>query len=304
MISQDLDEAKRILLSEGVVAIPTETVYGLAASIRSSQGLEKIFKLKERPLFDPLIVHIHDLSQKDEVVSEWPVIAEILATEFWPGPLTIILSKSTNLNPLITAGLSTVALRMPLHPVAQKLLREVNVPLAAPSANKFGKVSPTLARHVEEEFGEELFVLDGGPSEFGLESTVVRINHDQIEILRPGMITKEKIQDVFMKEKLKVNIVRASSLASPGNLETHYQPKIPLAILSEDTDLVTKLKGKKTVEFILSPDPLITARTLYASLRELSESGAELIFVRRLAAQNGGAWEAIWDRLNRAASLK
>ncbi|MGZ3692981.1 MAG: L-threonylcarbamoyladenylate synthase, partial [Bdellovibrionota bacterium] len=141
-LDHELEQAKKLILSGGVVALPTETVYGLAASILSEEGIKKIFAIKERPFFDPLIVHISDLEQKEQVISSWPEMADFLAQRFWPGPLTMVLPKHPALNPLITAGLDTVGIRMPAHPVARALIKKCEVPLAAPSANKFGKTSP------------------------------------------------------------------------------------------------------------------------------------------------------------------
>ncbi|NDF16271.1 threonylcarbamoyl-AMP synthase, partial [bacterium] len=204
-LDQELERAKARLEGGGVVALPTETVYGLAASIRSEEGIKKIFAIKERPFFDPLIVHISDLEQKKQVISEWPPLADFLAKRFWPGPLTLVLPKHPSLNPLITSGLDTVGVRMPAHPIARQLIEKCGFPLAAPSANKFGKTSPTKAEHVRKGFEkEDLLILDGGQSEVGLESTVVALaregDKDVVTILRPGAVTFD-ILDSAMKER-------------------------------------------------------------------------------------------------------
>ena len=298
--------------------MPTETVYGLAASIRNEEALKRIFSIKERPFFDPLIVHISDLEQKGQVVREWPDSAEILAKHFWPGPLTMVLPKQGHINPLISSGLDTVGLRMPSHPMARALIRAVGTPLAAPSANKFGKTSPTKAEHVRKAFSEEeVHILDGGPSEVGLESTVVALQDEggksKITILRPGAITQEMMAECFSGEHREVSFERKSSLASPGNTEHHYMPSIPLVILATYKSLTREAEKKivedfqiplsgRGVELKLDLNPKLAARALYARMRECGESGADYIFVIRKAEYAGGMWDAIWDRLQRAAS--
>jgi L-threonylcarbamoyladenylate synthase len=195
---------------------------------------------------------------------------------------------------------------MPSHPVARELLRQVKVPLAAPSANKFGKVSPTRPEHVIEELGDNLFVLDGGSSECGVESTVVRLQDRMIEILRPGLVTEEKISEVLKLKGEKFQISYARSQASPGHLESHYEPKRPLLILNENEDPKKaaerfQISSSRGMELELPSDAFLAARLLYASLRELSESSVDFIFVRRTPERSGGAWRAIWDRLERAS---
>jgi L-threonylcarbamoyladenylate synthase len=302
MITQDVQVAKKILQAEGVAAIPTETVYGLAARIDSPTAIKKIFATKGRPFFDPLIVHIPDSTGVMELVTDWPSTADVLAKEFWPGPLTLVLPKSERVDSVITAGLSTVAIRVPNHPMTLTLLKVLGVPLAAPSANRYGKVSPTTAQHVRAEFDGELLILDGGPSNFGVESTVVRPTEDVVEILRPGMVTAQMIEKVLKKRKIKAKVARALSNASPGHADQHYQPKVPLLIVEEKQNVV-ELAGKfsagRGVEMELHDDPIVVARFLYAQLRQLSDS-SEFIFVKRKTSQSGGHWDAIWDRLERA----
>lgn len=318
-LNHDLERAKSVLESGGVVALPTETVYGLAASIHSDEGIRRIFSIKERPFFDPLIVHISDLEQKKQVISSWPEVADFLARKFWPGPLTMVLPRHPELNLLITAGLETVGLRMPAHPVARQLISLCGFPLAAPSANKFGKTSPTKAEHVRESFKDEnLLVVDGGQSEVGLESTVVSVTKedgkDILTILRPGAITSDLL-DAAMKERSDpYEIRRGSSLASPGNVEHHYMPSIPLFIVEQEEGTL-KQKTREQIcadfgfdrnvasaEVRLDANPRIAARSLYGKLREGASGDALFLFVMRRKSQTGGLWDAIWDRLQRAAS--
>lgn len=318
-LDHELERAKAVLEAGGVVALPTETVYGLAASIRSEEGIRRIFAIKERPFFDPLIVHISDLEQKTQVIRHWPAVADFLAQRFWPGPLTMVLPKHPDLNPLITAGLDTVGIRMPAHPIARRLIEECRVPLAAPSANKFGKTSPTKAEHVRKGFEkEDLMILDGGQSEVGLESTVVALEElngkDILTILRPGAITRAILETALQERGAPYELRQGSSLASPGNTEHHYMPNIPLVIV-EQSELSLKQDTRDQVcldfafdrnvrcaELRLDANPKIAARSLYVRLRECSDSGAAFIYAVRHADQDGGLWDAIWDRLTRAAS--
>lgn len=306
----DLDRAVIALRSGDVVGLPTETVYGLAASIDREEGLKKIFEIKERPFFDPLIVHVATFKQAQSLTSNWFGLADYIARKFWPGPITLVLPKNQNVNPLITSGLDTVGIRMPKHDIALELIARLGTPVAAPSANKFSKTSPSRAEHVRQAFPDVL-VLDGGSCEVGVESTVVRVSDELIEILRPGAITQEQIEIELKKWGQPVKIVRASSIASPGNLEHHYMPEVPLVIVSASANQnewlkkvseKTKSKYSNPKKLELSDDPAIAARELYNQLRLLSESGADLIFVSKNVNQSGGFWEAIWDRLSRAAS--
>ena len=316
--SQELTRARDLLRKGDVVAIPTETVYGLAASIASNEGLKKIFSLKERPFFDPLIVHVASFQQAKEVVAEFPPLADFLARRFWPGPLTLVLTKAASVDPVITSGLETVAVRYPAHPLAQDLIKMVGSPLAAPSANKFGRTSPSTAQHVKTEFeGSNLLVIDGGPCDVGLESTVLTIakapnGDDQIRILRPGGITAEDLKEALDRWSKPVEVVRAESAESPGHLKHHYMPTIPLVLVSEKPnaqtlaaiakDLALKSVPKQARELDLSHDAAQAARLLYSEMRRLSESGADLLYVLETPERQGGLWAAVWDRLTRAAS--
>lgn len=320
---KEIDEAKTRLLAGDVVVIPTETVYGLAAAISSEEGLKKIFSLKERPFFDPLIVHISSFKEAASVVKEWPPLADFIARFFWPGPLTLVLPKADHIHPLITSGLETVAIRYPNHPIAQKLIQVVGSPLAAPSANKFGKTSPSCATHARNEFPDRsLLILDGGPCEIGIESTVISFGknssgHDELLILRPGGITEEMLQSALERWSHPVTMRRAVSSESPGHMKHHYMPVIPLVILKKDEPIglseSTKNRIKEDLQIEdfsnigyldLSDEPALAARHLYSQLREISDSGAKFIVVRKNPDQiKDGLWQAIWDRLSRAASL-
>lgn len=313
----ELEKASRLLQEGEIVGIPTETVYGLAAAITNESGIRRIFFTKERPFFDPLIVHVASLKMAASVVSEWPPLADFIARTFWPGPLTLVLPKAKEISSLITSGLETVAVRYPSHPDVLELLKLVNVPLAAPSANKFGRTSPTTAEHVRSEF-PNILVLDGGPCSVGLESTVVSFIKDQdgcevIEILRPGGITQEAIKEALKKWSNPVIVRRANSQASPGHLEHHYMPAIPLVLLRTDQSfqdvrekIETQLKHRfmNPVQLELNEDPAQAARELYAQMRKLSQAPADLLFIKMDDQKTGREWEAIWDRLSRAATAR
>jgi L-threonylcarbamoyladenylate synthase len=309
-------KAVEILKNGGVVGMPTETVYGLAADIKNPAGIENIFKTKKRPFFDPLIVHIAHLIQLKSVVTEFSDLPQFLGEKFWPGPLTMILPKSKFVNPKITSGLETVGVRFPQHPVAQKLIHKLGNPIAAPSANLFGKTSPTTAAHVKKEFKDKVMVLDGGTCEVGLESTVIGFddNYLSVKIYRPGSITKEILETALKGYSKKISVIEEESPVSPGHLKHHYMPTIPLAIIKDHElddpmfkqELMTKLKLTefKPIELVLHNDATIAARELYQNLRRSSEAGATFIFVREKNEYQNNLWTAIWDRLQKAASLK
>ncbi len=303
------------------VAIPTETVYGLAARIDRPAAIQSVFTLKERPSFDPLIIHIADQTQLKELVAEWPPLADALAKAFWPGPLTLVLPKHPSLNPAITSGLETVGVRMPDHPLTLELIRTTG-PLAAPSANKFGHTSPTRAEHVRHEFAREIangdiLVLDGGPSEVGVESTVLRVTSDRLEILRPGGVTADQIRASLAAEGLDVSVETPArnDRRSPGHLEHHYMPQKPLVWSLEeltqtplDTTAIARRLGlptaAKATVIALNEDPRLAARELYHQFREADFSTAEFIVVRLPRSRTDGLWSAITDRLKRAAQLQ
>ncbi|MFG0273458.1 MAG: L-threonylcarbamoyladenylate synthase [Phycisphaerales bacterium] len=319
--SSDIQRAAAILDAGGVVAMPTETVYGLAARIDRPAGVRAIFDRKQRPLFDPLIVHVASIAQAKRVTRTWPAAADRLGQRFWPGPLTLVLPKADTVDPLITAGLDTVGVRMPNHALALALIKGAG-PVAAPSANRFGRTSPTTPAHVHDEFpGEHLLVLDGGACIVGVESTVVRLSEGAtgtlVEILRPGQVTAHDLADALAGLPGAVEIVRAgaeASRASPGHMERHYQPAIPLALIDGDLPMGEAVRIARerlgiddetgaAATLALDADPRIAARTLYADMRRLGASGAALLVVRLGGARSGEAWAAIRDRLERASSV-
>lgn len=299
-------------LDEGCVAgIPTETVYGLAARIDRPEGIEKIFRVKERPFFDPLIVHVASVAQAQSLVKVWPTEVDEVAKAFWPGPLTLVLPKTGDVSPWITSGLETVGIRWPKHELALEVLRKTG-PLAAPSANKFGRTSPTTAAHVAAEFQQEdLLVLDGGPCEIGLESTVLGFDGDTFKIYRPGAVTEELLEGVLRQKGFTTKWVRESSVASPGHLQHHYMPTVPLVLLERDLDaeLIQEIETRLAVtlkspaELELGMEATLAARKLYEEMRQLVSLGSDLLYVVRRPEQKGGLWNAIWDRIERAATF-
>lgn len=318
-IWSELQEALKRLNHEEIIGLPTETVYGLAAPIKSEKAIKKVFEIKERPFFDPLIVHIGFLSQVKELALDWTETENFLAKTFWPGPLTIVTKKQVSVNSLITAGLDSVGIRMPSHPIARRILREFKTPLAAPSANKFGRTSPTTYEHVQAEFPDDsFFILQGGGSDVGIESTVIQISETASEIktriLRPGTITQSAIASAlesFSKKRLEFE--EKASQASPGHLDSHYQPGIPLIIASRSISAEAAVEIEKKFslpersrysELILNTDPLIAARDLYSQMRNLAQSGIAWMYVRKSSDRQGEIWNSIWNRLERASSLR
>lgn len=306
-MSNDISKACDILTSGGVVGMPTETVYGLAASIENQKGINKIFSTKERPFFDPLIVHVTGKDMARTLVKNWPEIAETLTNTFWPGPLTIILKKNEHVSDLITSGLDSVGLRCPNHPVAQELISKIGHGLAAPSANKFTKTSPTSSAHVKDEFGDNVYVLEGGSCDIGIESTIVGIEDNKVQIFRPGSITKEQLSEVLKSNGHDFEISYAKSPVAPGQLEHHYMPDAPIILISEDNDLKDSSLDKALLQnpnhWTLSSDPALVARELYAKFRELSKNHPSSIIIKvDPTTLNNEAWHGIWNRLTKASS--
>ncbi len=331
----EINQASEILQSGMVVGMPTETVYGLAARIDIPGAIEKIFTTKERPFFDPLIVHVASIEQAKTVTSYWGPLAQLLAEAFWPGPLTMILPKGDNVNSMITSGLDSVGLRMPKHPIALKLIEQVGVPLAAPSANKFGKTSPTSAEHVSNEFVKEnVFVLDGGPCDIGIESTVLLVKEQglakpQLSILRKGHVLRSDLEAVVKAKGVDFEFIeKVDRKESPGHMKHHYMPPIPLIVCQdtsrsvgdileevntklsqlpdkiEEIEIIKPEKGVHTYSILqLSEDPVLATRELYAKLREQAQQGTDCLLYYRKADQVGERWESLFDRLNKAASL-
>ncbi|WP_374077175.1 L-threonylcarbamoyladenylate synthase [Bdellovibrio bacteriovorus] len=332
--NEALKKAKQVLDEGGVIGLPTETVYGLAARIDIPSAIEKIFTTKERPFFDPLIVHVASIEQAKKVTAYWGPASQALAEVFWPGPLTLILPRDPSVNLMITSGLDSVGIRMPNHPMALELLREVGVPLAAPSANKFGRTSPTSAGHVRVEFrNENVFVLDGGDCQIGIESTVLLVRHlpDKIalSILRRGHILKSDIARVLSEKGFTFEFIeQVDKRESPGHMKHHYMPPVPLivctdinrspeSVLKEVNEKIGQLPDEiESIKIIkpqggihkqailkLSEDPLLATREFYGKLREVAAQGPDCILFYREAHQDGERWESLFDRLNKAASL-
>ncbi len=308
-------EAVAKLQTGGIVAIPTETVYGLAGRIDDESALKQIFTVKQRPFFDPLIVHVADIATAKRLARDWPPVFDVLTSAFWPGPLTLITRKAELVSPLITSGLETVALRWPDHPVALQILRELQIPLAAPSANLFGKTSPTSAAHVEKEFSGAVPVVDGGESEIGVESTVLAYDASTpnvLHILRPGGISRPQIERVLLENNLNFDLVRTSSAASPGHLKAHYQPNCPVIIL-DDKPWTEEIRKRIEAdldrpfpyvhEMKLGASAQVAARKLYGEFRQFSEVQGGLIVITRTKDNTAPEWEAVWDRIERAASF-
>jgi L-threonylcarbamoyladenylate synthase len=303
--------AAAILREGGVVAIPTETVYGLAANALDAAAVARVFEIKRRPSFDPLIVHVCDVAMLERVACAIPAAARRLVERFWPGPLTIVLSKSAAVPAIVTAGASTVAVRLPSHSVAQSVIRQAGVPLAAPSANPFGAISPTRAQHVARALGELVdMILDGGPSEHGVESTIVSLVPSPA-ILRPGAIDAEAIADVT--GPLSARESPGRPVVTPGSLAHHYAPRTPLLLLGHaGEDAPSRARagwlglGPEPEGYAyarsLSPsgDLREAAAALFDALHELDGRSLERIDVEPVPEHGIGV--AIMDRLRRAAS--
>lgn len=314
---REIEQAVAVLRGGGLVAFPTETVYGLGADASNPDAVGKIFAAKGRPHDHPLIVHVADAVQLANWAREIPDAARKLARKFWPGPLTLILKRSPRVSDLVTGGQDTVALRVPSHPVAQALLRRFGGGVAAPSANRFGRVSATTAEHVRREFGSTVdCVLDGGAADVGIESTIVDLAGVQPTLLRPGWITAQQLEGVLGAPLAAPD---SQSPRAPGTLAAHYAPQTPLTVMEADVmlELATSLtrQGKRVaVLAFLTPQPLLPGLTwiaapdaaagyahdLYANLRRLDEAGCDAILVEK--APQDAAWAAINDRLTRAAA--
>lgn len=314
----EIQRAVKILREGGVVAIPTETVYGLAAKISDEHALRSIFQVKNRPFFDPLIVHVTSIEEAKKLTSSWSAAVQELAEAFWPGPLTLILPKTTIVSDLITSGLDTVAIRIPKHPVALEIIRQLGEPVAAPSANKFGKTSPSEASHVRQEFGEQVFVVDGGACDVGIESTIIKVEENAetigIKFLRYGLIGEHDIQLALRAQKKSIQFSKADSkIEAPGQIKHHYMPVIPLIVIekhiwnqsSENLELINQqlMTHFLNPSFLqLSEKPEQAARELYGKLRNCSAKPHDAIVYIKDNHQQGGFWEAIQDRIQRAST--
>lgn len=315
--SESIRLAGKTIRMGGLVAFPTETVYGLGCDARNADAAAKVFEAKQRPQFDPLIVHIVDREQLEQVVTSVPSMAQRLIDAFWPGPLTLVLAKQVAIPDLVTAGLSTVAIRMPNHPVAQALIREAGTLIAAPSANPFGYVSPTTAQHVAEGLGSKVdLILDDGPCSVGVESTIISLAGPQPELLRPGSITIEELSAVIGP------IHRSSTVSdkpiAPGQLSRHYATQTQLMIL-DSAGARPSLKADERAGLLIhspprddddrfaavevlssSGDVREAARHLFAALRRLDSLGLDRIYAEPCKEEGLGC--AIMDRLRRCAT--
>mgnify|MGYP001373256109 CR=1 FL=1 len=312
--ANSIESAVHALANDRLVAMPTETVYGLAARIDRPLAIEKVFKTKGRPSFDPLIVHVASLEQAKSLVSSWPTSADVLAQKFWPGPLTLVVPKNSSVSDLISSGLETVGIRVPNHPLAIELLTKCATPLAAPSANRFGRTSPTAIDHVRTEFPEaiasgEVFILDGGACEVGVESTVVRCEDDQVTVLRPGGVTKSELETALRAANISTPVLFASEnkkVASPGHTEHHYMPTKPLSVFwgsKAEIDAHKKQLSPQFQTISLNSDARLAARELYAALRSADQTeGKSSLILYRETQSHDELWQAIDDRLKRAAS--
>jgi len=322
------------LRAGGLVAFPTETVYGLGVNALDASAVRRLFEAKGRPSNDPLIVHISSVQGLDQLVSEVPSVVERLAARFWPGPLTLVLPRSHAVPPEVTASLNTIAVRIPAHPVAHALIAAVDLPVAAPSANLFSRPSPTRAAHVLEDLrGRIDMVLDAGETAVGVESTVLDVTTDPPTILRPGAVTPEMLREVLSEVSLVAR--EGGPMRSPGLLERHYSPRAPLTVydgpkaveallrdalaagtsgrrvglLLAGGDLDAAAFSRVTRDAVtdrliireLGPELRDVARLLYAALRDLDAAGVDLI-VARAFSQDDGLGLAIADRLRRAAA--
>jgi L-threonylcarbamoyladenylate synthase len=306
-------DAARILQAGGLVAFPTETVYGLGADARNVAALDRLFTVKGRPRTHPLIVHLGDAAWLRSWAVDISADAERLAETFWPGPLTVILPRAPGVPDAVTGGQDTVGLRVPAHPVAHALLETFGSGIAAPSANRFGRVSPTTAAHVRTDLANDVdLILDGGPSVVGIESTIVDLSTGVARVLRPGHISTSALEAVLGRP---VEIVSGGTAPrAPGTLEAHYAPRLPLELV-ESGQLADRLSVNAGATALLAftpprvtphvfvhapADPVAYARRLYATLRELDASGASRIVVEAPPAGDA-AWAGVRDRLTRAA---
>lgn len=308
-----IQKAAEILRSGGVVAFPTETVYGLGADAFNERAVAQIFEIKNRPYFDPLIVHVSQFSDVEGIASI-PDTARILSSAFWPGPLTLVLKKKKGIPDLVVSGLNTVAVRMPAHPVALELIRTAKTPIAAPSANPFGYLSPTTAQHVEGQLGDRIeMILDGGPCRTGVESTIVDLSGDRPTLLRPGGIPPEEIEKLIGPLNRKVSSLHPSA---PGQLAQHYSPRKPLRILSIEemkehsslshAGILFFKKPSQTFSWMVSEtlsaggDSKEAAANFFSALHRLDQSKAEIIFAEPIPESGLGL--AMMDRLRKAAA--
>jgi L-threonylcarbamoyladenylate synthase len=317
-----VERAAALLRAGEVVVVPTETVYGLAANALDAQAVRRIFAIKGRPIHNPIIVHVASLEMARRCTTQWTELVQKLAAAFWPGPLTLVAPRSSEIPDIVTACGATVGVRWPSHPFIQTLIQACGFPLAAPSANRSGEISPTNAEHVHKSFGGTIpLIVDGGQAQIGIESTVVDMSVTPPCLLRPGMVDAESLRAIIGE----LTLGRAStegSLRSPGLLPKHYAPKAKLVVWqweSEDhlhsqlSTLHSQFSAIHTIAHthipmdpkfgcvsVIPRDPVAYARAIYAELHRCDEAGAQLIIVEALP--NHPEWSAIADRLKRASA--
>ena len=314
IISKDISKAVALLNQEKLVAIPTETVYGLAGNNFSEKAIDSIFKTKQRPLFNPLIVHIPSIDYLETIVARIPEKAKLLAEVFWPGPITLVLKKKEVIPDVITAGKDTVAVRIPNHPITLELLKQLDFPLAAPSANPFNRISPTSAEHVESYFKNDIkMVLDGGTCTSGIESTIIGFENDEPIIYRLGSTSIEDIENIVGSVEIKNK--KNSVPNAPGMLARHYAPNTKTILVTDISDAIKQFQGKnigilafeneiknKAIKFqiVLSKTGNVSeaATNLYSALHQLDEQDLDIIIAERLPNHDIG--KSINDRLQRA----
>lgn len=313
IISKDIQKAVSLLTNENLVAIPTETVYGLAGNIFSEKAIKSIFSTKKRPFFNPLIVHIPSVDSLKDIVTYIPEKAKLLADAFWPGSMTLVLKKSNNIPDLITAGKDTVAVRIPNHHVTLELLKQLPFPLAAPSANPFGSISPTKPEHVESYFKNDIkMVLDGGSCANGIESTIIGFENDKPIIYRLGALALEDIEAVV--GNISVMNKKEVKPDAPGMLARHYAPKTSTFLVVDVASEIKKHSGKKIgvlvfkktlnnkniTEIILSTNGSMheAASKLYNAMHELDDKNLDIIIAEKFPET--GLGNSINDRLQRA----
>jgi L-threonylcarbamoyladenylate synthase len=313
LIITDINKAVISLKSDEIIVIPTETVYGLAGNAYSENAIKKIFELKKRPFYNPLIIHIKSTSFLDKVAIDIPELAFKLAEKFWPGPLTLVLKKLPHISSLVTAGKETVGIRVPNHPVALALLNKLEFPLAAPSANPFGSISPTNSQHVINYFKESVDILEGGACLNGVESTIIGFENDLPILYRHGSISVNEIEKVIGKLTIATN--NDSNPASPGMLSRHYAPATEIYLTKNVKSFIKSFEGKKiglllyqsetfdnenvVIETLSTNGDLKeAAKNLYASLHRLDNKNLDVIIAEILP--DVGLGKTINDRLQRA----
>jgi L-threonylcarbamoyladenylate synthase len=313
-IGNDINFAAKCIREGKLVAIPTETVYGLGADAFNPIAIAKVFEVKKRPSFDPLIVHIANIETLD-MLFDAPIDNKVylLAEAFWPGPLTIVYKKKPEVPDIVSSGLSTVAVRMPSHPIAQDLIRLSGTAIAAPSANLFGHLSPTKAQHVAKQLKGIDYILDGGKTHFGIESTVIALNQEEATILRPGAISLEDIRKVLPEATL-IQTSKESHPDAPGMLKSHYSPRKPLYIIDTEKPSLPENSGlllvsernlcnqqTKVIRYLSKDGNLLeVAANLFAALHEMEENDeVKTIFIQ--SVEETGIGTAIMDRIRKAA---